>query len=84
MSELQQRFEQAQKDVVSLAERPQNAVLLKLYAYYKQAVDGDVSGDKPGAFDLVAKKKYAAWEERLKAPAMTLRCNCILMKYRIY
>ena len=63
MSELQHRFEQAQKDVVSLAERPQNAVLLKLYAYYKQAVDGDVSGDKPGAFDLVAKKKYAAWEE---------------------
>ena len=61
MSELQQRFEQAQKDVVSLAERPQNAVLLKLYAYYKQAVDGDVSGDKPGAFDLVSKKKYAAW-----------------------
>ena len=32
MSELQQRFEQAQKDVVSLAERPQNAVLLKLYS----------------------------------------------------
>ena len=56
-------FEQAQKDVVSLAERPQNAILLKLYAYYKQAVDGDVSGEKPGAFDLVAKKKYAAWEE---------------------
>lgn len=63
MSDLVQQFEQAQKDVVSLAERPQNAVLLKLYAYYKQAVDGDVSGDKPGAFDLVAKKKYAAWEE---------------------
>lgn len=63
MSDLKQQFEQAQKDVVSLAERPQNSVLLKLYAYYKQAVDGDVSGDKPGAFDLVAKKKYAAWEE---------------------
>ena len=62
MSELQLRFEQAQKDVVSLAERPQNSVLLKLYAYYKQAVDGDVSGEKPSAFDLVAKKKYAAWE----------------------
>ena len=63
MSDLNQQFEQAQKDVVSLAERPENSVLLKLYAYYKQAVDGDVSGDKPGMFDLVAKKKYAAWEE---------------------
>lgn len=63
MSGLEQQFEQAQKDVVSLAERPQNSVLLKLYAFYKQATDGDVSGEKPGAFDLIAKKKYAAWEE---------------------
>lgn len=62
MSDLNQQFEQAQKDVVSLAERPENSILLKLYASYKQAVDGDVSGDKPGMFDLIAKKKYAAWE----------------------
>ncbi len=63
MSDLKQKFEQAQKDVVSLAERPDNATLLKLYAFFKQATEGDVSGDKPGAFDLVAKKKYAAWSE---------------------
>ncbi|WP_274584845.1 acyl-CoA-binding protein [Neisseria leonii] len=63
MSDLKQKFEQAQQDVVSLAERPDNATLLKLYAFYKQATEGDVHGDKPGAFDLVAKKKYAAWSE---------------------
>lgn len=63
MSDLKQQFEQAQTDVTSLAERPDNATLLKLYAFYKQAVDGDVSGDKPGMFDLVAKKKYEAWEK---------------------
>lgn len=61
MSDLKQRFEQAQQDVVSLAERPDNATLLKLYAFYKQATEGDVSGGKPGMFDLVAKKKYEAW-----------------------
>ena len=61
MSDLKQRFAQAQEDVVSLAERPDNATLLKLYSFYKQATDGDVSGDKPGMFDLVAKKKYEAW-----------------------
>jgi acyl-CoA-binding protein len=37
--------------------------LLKLYAFYKQAVDGDVSGDAPGMFDLVNKKKYEAWSK---------------------
>lgn len=61
MSDLKQRFEQAQSDVVSLAERPDNASLLKLYAFYKQAIEGDVHGEKPGMFDLVAKKKYEAW-----------------------
>lgn len=63
MSDLKQQFAQAQTDVTSLAERPDNATLLKLYAFYKQATDGDVSGDKPGMFDLVAKKKYEAWEK---------------------
>lgn len=62
MSDLLQRFTQAQADVVSLAERPDNATLLKLYAWYKQATDGDVHGEAPGMFDLVAKKKYQAWE----------------------
>lgn len=62
MSDLKHRFAQAQTDVTSLAERPDNATLLKLYAFYKQAIDGDVGGDKPGMFDLVAKKKYEAWE----------------------
>ena len=63
MSDLKQQFPQAQTDVTSLAERPDNATLLKLYAFYKQATDGDVGGDKPGMFDLVAKKKYEAWEK---------------------
>ena len=63
MSDLKQQFTQAQTDVTSLAERPDNATLLKLYAFYKQATDGDVGGDKPGMFDLVAKKKYEAWEK---------------------
>lgn len=61
MSDLKQLFEQAQQDVVSLAERPDNATLLRLYSFYKQATEGDVHGDKPGMLDLVAKKKYEAW-----------------------
>lgn len=40
-----------------------NEQLLKIYALYKQANIGDVSGPKPGAFDLKGKAKYRAWEE---------------------
>lgn len=54
-------FQQASEDAKRLAERPDNDTLLKLYALYKQATDGDVSGPKPGFFDFVNTAKYEAW-----------------------
>ena len=35
--------------------------MLRLYAQYKQATEGDVTGDRPGAFDFVDRAKYDAW-----------------------
>ena len=61
MSDLKAKFEQAAKDVHSLAERPDNDTLLRLYALYKQGAEGDVSGAKPGFFDFVGTAKYEAW-----------------------
>ena len=61
MSDLAHRFEQAQQDVNSLADRPDNGTLLKLYALYKQAIRGDASGEQPGAFDFVRRAKFDAW-----------------------
>ena len=46
-----------------LSERPANNILLKLYGLYKQATDGDVSGDRPGGFDFKGAAKYDAWEK---------------------
>ena len=68
MSDLQNRFEQAAKDIQSLAERPDNDTLLRLYALYKQGSEGDVSGAKPGFFDFVGTAKYEAWA-KLKGTA---------------
>lgn len=61
MSDLSAEFERASKDVKSLPERPDNEVLLKLYALYKQGSEGDVNGPKPGFFDFVGTAKYEAW-----------------------
>lgn len=58
---LKQQFEKAAADVKTLKERPDNQALLDLYANYKQATDGDVSGERPGAFSMVARAKYDAW-----------------------
>ena len=63
MSELATRFEQASRDVMTVAEEPDNSTKLRLYALYKQATEGDVSGPKPGFFDFVATAKYEAWEK---------------------
>lgn len=63
MSVLQDQFAQAQKDVNGLAKRPDNSTLLKLYAYYKQATEGDARGDRPGGFDFVRQAKFDAWSE---------------------
>ena len=55
-------FEQAVIDSKQLSEKPSNDMLLKLYSLYKQATEGDVSGEAPSnPFDFVAKAKYEAW-----------------------
>jgi acyl-CoA-binding protein len=61
--DLKATFEQAMKDVKKLTERPSDDDMLSLYALYKQATSGDVSGDKPGMFDFVGRAKYEAWAE---------------------
>ena len=59
--ELGAEFRRATEDVKQLPSRPDNDTLLKLYALYKQATDGDVNGPKPGFFDFVNTAKYEAW-----------------------
>ena len=61
MSDLKKKFEAAAKNVLNAKRDPGNDLKLRLYANYKQATEGDVAGDKPGAFDFVNRAKYEAW-----------------------
>ncbi len=47
-----------------LTKRPSNEELLNLYALFKQATEGDVSGERPGGFDFKAIAKFDAWASR--------------------
>jgi len=58
---LQEQFDQAQGDSKNLPERPDNLTLLKIYALFKQAGNGDVSGEQPAMTDFVARAKWDAW-----------------------
>ena len=61
MSDLKKKFEKATKDVLTAKKDPGNDLKLRLYANFKQATEGDVTGEKPGAFDFVNRAKYEAW-----------------------
>jgi len=61
--ELQQQFEAAVTRSRELTTRPSNEDLLSLYGLFKQATEGDVTGDRPGGFDFKAIAKFDAWEE---------------------
>jgi acyl-CoA-binding protein len=58
---LKEKFEAAAAAAKQTKKRPDNPTLLKLYAYYKQATEGDVKGTRPGGFEFVAGAKYDAW-----------------------
>jgi diazepam-binding inhibitor (GABA receptor modulator, acyl-CoA-binding protein) len=63
MSDLAERFVDAQariKPVTGLG----NDTMLDLYALYKQATVGDVTGARPGMMDLRGRAKYDAWTKR--------------------
>ena len=64
MSDLSARFEDAQTRVKQLSKTPSNDDLLELYALYKQATAGDVSGSRPGMLDLKGRAKYDAWAKK--------------------
>ena len=44
-----------------LTKRPSNEELLDLYTLFKQATEGDVTGERPGGFDFKAIAKFDAW-----------------------
>ncbi|MES1923712.1 acyl-CoA-binding protein [Salinisphaera sp. T31B1] len=67
MSDLEERFKQAVHKVNNAPEdgdfKPSNEYKLKMYALYRQATDGDVSGKKPGMLNPIARYKWQAWHD---------------------
>jgi len=58
------KFNEAKSRVEKLSKRPSNDQLLDLYAFYKQATEGDVAGSRPAMLDLKGRAKFDAWAKR--------------------
>ena len=67
MSDLERRFQEAVDKVrhapADGAFKPSNDFKLKMYALYRQATDGNVTGRKPGMLNPVERYKWQAWKD---------------------
>jgi diazepam-binding inhibitor (GABA receptor modulator, acyl-CoA-binding protein) len=61
--DLKARFDAAVAAAKQTKKKPDNATLLKLYSYFKQASVGDAAGARPGGFDFVGAAKFDAWSK---------------------
>ncbi|CAN5442305.1 acyl-CoA-binding protein [soil metagenome] len=61
---LQDDFQVAASRSKDFTKRPSNEELLSIYSLFKQATEGDVTGDRPGGFDFKAIAKFDAWTEK--------------------
>ncbi len=62
MATPQAAFDAAVVASKQLPEKPDNMTLLKIYSLYKQSIEGDVEGKRPGFTDMVGRAKYDAWD----------------------
>lgn len=76
-TDLNAAFQQAVADSKLLPERPDNLTLLRVYALYKQATEGDATGDRPGMTDFVGRAKWDAWHALAGTAADTARRDYI-------
>ena len=60
---MEDAFSDALDRVNLLPEQPTH-VQLNLYGLFKQARCGDISGSRPGVFDVRGRAKYDAWASR--------------------
>jgi acyl-CoA-binding protein len=75
--DLDSRFAAAAAAAKQTKKRPDNATLLKLYSYYKQATEGDATGTRPGGFDFVGGATYDAWAKLKGMTAADAKSNYI-------
>lgn len=78
-----EEFEAAAARVQKLPKKPSNDELLELYALFKQASVGDVTGKRPGMLDVRGRAKHDAWEKRRGMSAEAARAAYVKVVARL-
>ena len=83
MADMQKKFDAAAQDIRKLTKRPDDEDMLRLYALYKQGTEGDVTGDRPGAFSFADRAKYDAWAKLKGTDAAKARESYVKLVERL-
>jgi diazepam-binding inhibitor (GABA receptor modulator, acyl-CoA-binding protein) len=83
MAVTDKKFAAAANDVKKLTRRPDDEDMLRLYAMYKQGSEGDVQGERPGAFSFVDRAKYDAWAKLKGTDQTKARENYVKLVERL-
>lgn len=83
MAVTDKQFETAANDIKKLTKRPDDEDMLRLYALYKQGSEGDVQGERPGAFSFVDRAKYDAWTKLKGTDQAKARENYVKLVERL-
>jgi diazepam-binding inhibitor (GABA receptor modulating acyl-CoA-binding protein) len=76
-------FHAAVERVKTFVVDPGNSTKLQLYALYKQATEGDVTGKRPGFTNPVGRAKYDAWAEQQGLSAEDARNEYVTLVHSI-
>ena len=81
---LKEDFDAAVSRSKTMTRKPDNDALLSLYALFKQATEGDISGERPGGFDFKAIAKHDAWAARKGLPQETAMQEYIALADQLF
>ena len=76
-------FHAAVEQVKTLVVDPGNSVKLQLYALYKQATAGDVTGQRPGSPNPAGRAQRGAWAEQEGLSAEEARSNYVTLVHSL-
>ena len=80
---MEEQFEIAIKAINGLSTKPSNDNLLKIYAFFKQAREGDISFARPSILNMKGRAKWDAWKKLEKMDKQDAMAIYIALAYSL-
>lgn len=80
---MEEQFEIAIKAINHLSTKPSNDNLLKIYAFFKQSREGNISFERPSILNQKGRAKWDAWKKLENMDKQDAMANYIALAYSL-